>query len=45
MGPEQLENELAAGAWVVVEPDATLLFDDETATKWQRAYDRRGIDL
>jgi putative AlgH/UPF0301 family transcriptional regulator len=44
-GPDQLENELAAGAWLVVEPDATLLFDEETTTKWQRAYDRRGIEL
>ena len=44
-GPDQLENELAAGAWVVVEPDATLLFDEETTTKWQRAYDRRGVEL
>jgi putative transcriptional regulator len=44
-GRGQLENELAAGAWVVVEPDAALLFDEETTTKWQRAYDRRGIEL
>jgi putative transcriptional regulator len=44
-GPEQLEGELAAGAWVVVEPDADLLFDHDAATKWQRAFDRRGIDL
>lgn len=44
-GPGQLENELAAGAWFVVEPDATLLFDEQTETKWQRAFDRRGIDL
>ena len=43
--PGQLEAELAAGAWFVVEPDATLLFDQDTATKWQRAFDRRGIDL
>lgn len=42
---DQLENELAAGAWFVVEPDATLLFDEQTETKWQRAFDRRGIDL
>jgi putative transcriptional regulator len=41
----QLEDELAAGAWVVVEADEALLFDDQTATKWQRAFDRRGIDL
>jgi putative transcriptional regulator len=44
-GPDQLENELAAGAWFVVEPDATLLFDEDTATKWQRAFARRGIEL
>lgn len=41
----QLESELAAGAWFVVEPDEALLFDQETETKWQRAFDRRGIDL
>ena len=44
-GPEQLEGELAAGSWVVVEPDADLLFDEQAETKWQRAFDRRGIDL
>jgi putative transcriptional regulator len=43
--PGQLESELAAGAWHVVEPDAALLFDEQTETKWQRAFDRRGIDL
>ena len=44
-GPEQLEGELAAGAWVVVAPDADLLFDDHPETKWQRAFARRGIEL
>jgi putative transcriptional regulator len=43
--PGQLESELAAGAWFVVEPDAALLFDEQTATKWQRAFDRRGVEL
>ena len=43
--PHQLEDELAVGAWVVVEADEALLFDDRTDTKWQRAFDRRGIDL
>jgi putative transcriptional regulator len=43
--PEQLESELAAGAWFVVEPDADLLFDEHAETKWQRAFDRRGIEL
>ena len=44
-GPEQLESELAAGAWLVVEPDTDLLFDQQPETKWQRAFDRRGIEL
>jgi hypothetical protein len=29
----------------VVEPDEDLLFDEESETKWQRAWDRRGVDL
>ena len=44
-GPDQLEGELAAGAWFVVEPDQDLLFDEHPETKWRRAMDRRGIDL
>ena len=43
--PHQLEDELAVGAWIVVEADEALLFDHRTDTKWQRAFDRRGIDL
>jgi putative transcriptional regulator len=43
--PAQLEAELAAGAWFVVEADAALLFDQQAATKWQRAFDRRGVEL
>jgi putative transcriptional regulator len=43
--PGQLEAELAVGAWVVVEPDEALLFDDALETKWQRALARRGVDL
>jgi putative transcriptional regulator len=42
---DQLEDELTAGAWVVVEADEALLFDQQSDTKWQRAFDRRGIDL
>ena len=43
--PHQLEDELAVGAWVVVDADEMLLFDHQNDTKWQRAFDRRGIDL
>ena len=45
LGLGQLGHELAAGTRFVVEPDEALLFDQETETKWQRAFDRRGIDL
>ena len=43
--PDQLEQEVAAGAWVTVPADEALLFDDRIETKWQRAMQRRGIDL
>ena len=43
--PGQLEAEIAVGAWVVIDADAALLFDEELDSKWQRALDRRGIDL
>lgn len=43
--PRQLEAEIAAGAWIVVDADEALLFDDDVETKWQRAMDRRGVDL
>jgi putative transcriptional regulator len=43
--PDQLERELAAGAWVVVDADPALLFDQQVESKWQRALDRQGVDL
>lgn len=43
--PDQLDAELAAGAWLVVEADEGLLFDPDAESKWQRAFDRHGIDL
>ena len=43
--PDQLEQELAAGAWVVVDPDEKLLFDQQIESKWQRALERQGVDL
>jgi putative transcriptional regulator len=43
--PNQLERELAAGAWVVVDPDEALLFDEQLDSKWQRALERQGVDL
>ena len=43
--PDQLEHELATGAWVVVDADETLLFDPQIDSKWQRALDLQGVDL
>jgi putative transcriptional regulator len=43
--PDQLEQEVAAGAWFTVPADEALLFDDRVETKWQRAMQRRGVDL
>ncbi len=42
---EQLENEITAGSWYVVDSDETFLFDDDIATKWQRAMALRGFEL
>ncbi len=44
-GPNQLESEVASGAWFIVDADEELLFDQSVDTKWQRAIDRRGVDL
>ena len=43
--PNQLESEIARGSWYVVAADATLVFDQQVDDKWQRALDRREVDL
>jgi putative transcriptional regulator len=43
--PDQLDAEIAAGAWVVIDADAGLLFDGQQDSKWQRALNRDGIEL
>jgi putative transcriptional regulator len=40
--PGQLENEIRVGAWLPVDLDVTLLFDEPRDTLWQRAYERAG---
>jgi putative transcriptional regulator len=42
-GAGQLESELAANAWLVTEPDETLIFDTANEAKWQGALDRIGV--
>lgn len=43
--PRQLEAELAGDAWITVTADEALIFDDDAATKWDRAMARRKITL
>lgn len=43
-GAGQLETEIAAGAWITVPSDDSLVFGD-VAEKWHRAMDRYGIQL
>lgn len=42
-GAGQLEDELAANAWLVAEPDEALIFDDEDERKWERALEILGV--
>jgi putative transcriptional regulator len=41
----QLEDELQRGAWTVVDADEDVIFDHDTATKWDRAMARRRLTL
>ena len=43
--PGQLEGEIAAGAWFVIDADPAFVFGRDHAGKWQRARARRGVDL
>jgi putative transcriptional regulator len=43
--PGQIEAEIARGDWVTVVGDEALLFDEEAATKWERAMARRPMTL
>jgi putative transcriptional regulator len=43
--PGQLEAEMKAGAWVRAAADQAIVFDTEDERKWERAMERRRIDL
>ncbi|MGH7354967.1 MAG: YqgE/AlgH family protein [Candidatus Rokuibacteriota bacterium] len=43
--PGQLEGEIAGGAWITVTADEALIFDEDAASKWDRAMARRKITL
>jgi putative transcriptional regulator len=43
--PGQLEAEMKTGAWARASADEALIFDEDYATKWDRAMARRKIDL
>jgi putative transcriptional regulator len=40
--PDQLENEIRAGAWLPVDIDPSVVFDGENADVWTRAYHSAG---
>jgi len=44
-GSGQLEAEIKGGGWEIVPADKTLVFDENTETKWERAMARRTIRL
>jgi putative transcriptional regulator len=41
--PEQLESEIARGAWLPVELDESILFDVSTEDRWEKAYGLLGL--
>jgi putative transcriptional regulator len=41
----QLEGEMAGGGWVTSSAEEAILFDDDFATKWRRAFDAHGMSL
>lgn len=43
-GAGQLEDELRANAWLVVEPDEAIIFDSEHEDKWARAIRTLGFE-
>lgn len=43
-GAGQLENEIAANAWLVCDPDFDLVFGDAYDDKWRDAMSRLGVD-
>ncbi len=43
--PGQLERELAENTWLTVPADSRILFETETAQRWQAAADCMGVDL
>lgn len=43
-GAGQLENELRQNAWLVVDADKAIVFDDKYAEKWKRAIRTLGFD-
>src|SRR5215469_2666139 len=43
-GPGQLDAEIQQNAWLSVPADETIVFDDDSNTKWRRALGKLNID-
>ena len=44
-GPGQLENELAANAWLSCPAEEQIIFETPVEDRWQAAADLLGVDL
>lgn len=44
-GPGQLDHEIQANGWLIVDPDEALLFNPDLERKWQMAVDKIGLDV
>lgn len=43
-GPGQLEREIQANGWLVVDPDPDIVFGSELESKWEVAMHKLGVD-
>lgn len=43
-GPGQLEDELSANAWLIVDSDPDIVFRTPVSSKWDKALNKLGID-
>jgi putative transcriptional regulator len=43
-GPGQLEDEIQANGWLIVDADPHLVFSDQLSKKWQKAIGKLGFD-
>ena len=45
LGAQQLESELDRDDWLTAPADSEIIFGDDDATKWRRAFAKAGLRL